>query len=124
MMNLLFEYAASDYRAVIQSERPRIVREIEHHLRNTGVCSPAVYVLSQNTKAIKGENNTHFYLQRYNLQWGCFVNLDSAEDIEESDKLTVAKIPNKVCPTDSPESAKATTEDLSNVSAVAKSTHI
>jgi len=65
-------------------------------LRNAGVGYLAVFVLSQNTKAIKGEESTTtFYLQRLNRQWGCYINMDSVEDTKDGDKLTVAKIKSK-----------------------------
>jgi len=92
-MDLYFEYTEADYRVEISPERSGIVREIVYHLRKAGVCNPAVYVLSQNTEAIKGESHTPFYLQRYNSRWASFVNVDSVENITDGDKLTVAKIP-------------------------------
>jgi len=59
-----------------------------------------MYVLSQNTQAIKGEagQKTCFYLQRYNSQWEKYINLDSIEDVIDGDKLIMAKSQARFCP--------------------------
>ena len=36
-MEVLFEYAAADYRSIIYTERPKLCREVEHHLSKAGV---------------------------------------------------------------------------------------
>ena len=80
-MNVLFEYPAANYRAVVECDRPSLIRNIEQHLCNAGVSFPKVFLLSQDTRAVPGDDaTTDFYLQRYNPQWGCYVNVGSIEE--------------------------------------------
>lgn len=86
-IEVLFEY--SEYRSVICCERSNICEEVEHHLALAGQLNEArVIVLSRNNA------NTHlngYFLQKWSPKWGCFVNLDSLNEISGEDRLTVAK---------------------------------
>lgn len=99
-LNILLEYnsvsenqPASTYRAIIETDRSRLCRDIQGHLKRAGVPNPSVFVLSFNTDNVRGEEtSTKFYLQRWNREWDCFINVDSLEDVQSGDKLTVAKL--------------------------------
>ena len=97
-LNLLFEYPVagntSSYRCIIQSERSRVCRDVQFHLKKAGFINPAVFVLSFTTNTVRGEENdaTKFYLQKWNSEWNCFVNVDCLEEIKSGDKLSVVKI--------------------------------
>ena len=90
-MELLFEY--SEYRCVLNTNYSQVIEEVQGHLRKAGVTNPAV-AFTTSTGGIKdGEKQTNFFLQKWNSQWRCFVNIDSLEDIASGDRLTVVKIP-------------------------------
>ena len=45
-VEVLFEYSTSDYRCIISTQQSKLCRNIEYHLRQTGVSEPEVAVLS------------------------------------------------------------------------------
>jgi len=58
-MDVLFEYA--EYKCILNTEKARICRDVQYHLRKAEVADPAVFVLSFTTNAITGERNTKFF---------------------------------------------------------------
>ena len=65
-MEVLFEYAAADYRSIIYTERPKLCREVEHHLSKAGVSTePEVvvlsYTLSERQQRSRHDGNTQFF---------------------------------------------------------------
>ena len=90
-MDVLFEY--SEYRCILHIDKSRVCRDVQDHLRKAGVANPAVFVLAFTTSTIKGEKHTNFFLQKWNSDWRCYVNVDSLEDIASGNRLTVVKIP-------------------------------
>ena len=75
----------------------KLCREIEHHLlHRAGVTEPNVVVLSY-TLITGGcerfEERTNFFLQRWETDWNCYINIDSLEEVVAGDQLTVARRP-------------------------------
>jgi len=92
-MEVLFEYPAAEYRCVISTQKSKLCREIEHHLRRIGVAEPNVAVLSYTLTGGRerfGER-TNFFLQRWDTDWDCYINVDSLEEVIAGDRLTVAR---------------------------------
>lgn len=87
-MEVLFEYSAADYRCIICTQRSKLCRDIEYHLRQVGVAEPEVAVLSYTASR---EERTRFFLQRWDTRWRCYVNIDSFEEVVEGDRLTVVR---------------------------------
>ena len=80
----------------MQSERSQVCRDVQYHLKKAGVINPFVFVLSHTTNTtVRGpgseENASNFYLQKWNSEWNCFINVDCLEEIKSGDKLTVVK---------------------------------
>ena len=71
-----------------------LCREIEHYLSRAGVAEPEVVVLSYMLSGPKRRHNAYRrtqFLQQWNRDWKCYVNIDSLEEIVASDRLTVAR---------------------------------
>ena len=94
-MEVLFEYAAAEYRCIICTQKSKLCREIEQHLRRAGVAEPNVVVLSYTDGRERFEERTNFFLQRWDTVWNCFINVDSLEEVVAGDRLTVAKRPSR-----------------------------
>lgn len=93
MMEVLFEYDPSEYRCIICTQKAKLCREIEQHLRRTGVADPTVSVLSHtlaDRRHARFEERTNFFLQRWDTDWKCYINIDSLEEVAAGDRLTVA----------------------------------
>ena len=86
---MCFEF--NEYNYILRTLRPRICREVEHHLRNVfGIVEP--YVLSSCPSASSTgiaasgiRRRSLFYLQWYNTRYSKFVNVDSVDEIMEGD---------------------------------------
>ena len=95
-IQVLFEF--KEYRCILRTAKPRLSREVEHHLRRVfGFVQP--YVLSSCPSAELTDGITSstsrsspFYLQRYNAQFSTFINVDSVEEIMEGDRITVIQL--------------------------------
>ena len=92
MMEVLFEYSPTEYRCIIHAQKSQLYRDIEHHLTLAGISEPEVAVLSRTIcrPERKHDGRTEFFLQRWNLDWKCFVNVNSLEEVVPGDRLTVA----------------------------------
>ena len=92
-MELLFEY--SEYRCVLRTNKSRVCKDVEGLLKKAGVTNLSVLAFITNMGGIKagGKKLTTFFLQKWNSDWRCYINVDSLEDIDNGDRLTVVKFP-------------------------------
>ena len=90
-IEVLFEYSAADYRCIICTQQSKLCRDIEYHLRQVGVAEPEVAVLSYTANRERFEERTRFFLQRWDIRWRCYVNIDSLEEVVDGDRLTVVR---------------------------------
>ena len=89
-MEVLFEYTAAEYRCIIYAEKSKLCREIEHHLNRAGVADPEVSILSYTLSGPqrRHDGRTQFFLQQWDGDWECYVNVDSLEEVVDGDRLT------------------------------------
>ena len=91
-IEVLFEYFK--HRSIICCKNDDICQQVERHLAIAGrLEEPRVVILSSNRIHCESRSSTNeiheFFLQKWVPKWGCFVNVESLNEISGDDRLTV-----------------------------------
>ena len=96
-IEVVFEFKA--YTRVLRTTKAKLCREIEQHLRRVFAADDPYVLSTCPSTCPTGSALPHsreriniFYLQRYNAKHDRFVNIDSVEEINEGDKISVTKL--------------------------------
>ena len=92
-IEVLFEYL--EYRTIICCKRNDICEEVEHHLALAGQLNERRVIVLSRSKP-KTQPNNGYILQKWVPRWGCFVNVESVNDINAEDRITVAKLNSEI----------------------------
>ena len=96
-MEVLFEYRGSR-RQLTASSGENLIECVTTELRRVGRSRAQVYTANVDLRAIDRSGEVYL-LQKWSPQWGCYLDVNRASDINDGDKLAVVikpKPPSKV----------------------------
>ena len=89
-IQILLEYGGSR-RPLSVTPDGSLCNVIERELEKLGCPHPTVQISAVEVSA--SEASSTFLLQRWSTTWNAFVDVETIEDIENQDRLTVARAP-------------------------------
>ena len=89
-MKILFEYGGSRRPLSVNCDGS-LCNVIERELERLGCPDPTVQISAVEVSASKAPST--FLLQRWSTTWNAFVDVETIDDIENQDRLTVVRAP-------------------------------
>ena len=86
---MVFEYVGSR-RPLFVTRNGGLCNAIERELEKLGCIEPDVHL-----SALKPPSHQSFLLQRWSTTWNVFVDVESIDDVEDQDRLTVVRAPSQ-----------------------------